>query len=142
MNQGKELPIYSPVTDYLNRKHQILRNDYRTEDGKHAESCTLIACDIAKLFLEGGEKPSLLSVRGELLSDGINNRSLVPKIYKGRIRWGGHVVCTNGETVFDPMVGKPMNKEEYAREVFDGPAVLEEAVPSEFIEEFLQKGEA
>lgn len=138
---GKELPVYLPISEYLTNKHRILQNDYHTEDGKHSDSCTLIACHIAKLFLENGEKPSLLSVSGELLPDGLNHRTLTPKIYEGRVKWGGHVICANGNIVFDPMVGKPINKKKYIREIFDQSVVLEEAVPSEFIKEFVQRGE-
>ena len=139
----KEISVYPPVIEYLKTKHQSLKNNYLTEDNKYAESCGLLACDIARaFFLENGERPSLLSVRGELLPDGVNKYPLIPKIYGGRISWGGHVVSANGDTVFDPMVGKPMSKEKYAREVFDSPVVLEETVPSEFIEEFLKEGKS
>ncbi len=138
MSETKKLPVYPPISEYLTNKHRALKNDYRTEDGKYLNSCTLIACDIAKLFLENGGKPSLINVSGEPLPNGVNRRTLIPKIYKGRVEWGGHVVCANGDVVFDPMVGKPISKEGYAREVFTSPAILEEVVSPDFIAEFVQ----
>ncbi len=139
---GKELPIYPSVIEYLRKKHHTLKNDYRTEDGKYSEHCGLIAIDIAELLLQGGERPSLKSVRGDEVRESsfIHNRSLVPKIYEGRVSWGGHTVCAVGDTVFDPMVGKPMNAEDYRREVFTETVNFGEVVPEEFIEEFLQRG--
>lgn len=138
---GKELPIYPPVMDYLRKKHQTLKKDYRTEDGKYSEHCGLIAIDIAELLLQGGERPSLKSVRGDEVRESgfVHNRSLVPKIYEGRVSWGGHTICAVGDTIFDPMVGEPMNAEDYRREVFTEPVNLEDQVPEEFMKEFIQR---
>lgn len=138
----KDTSIYPPVKDYLDRKHQIFRKDYRTEDGKYAESCSAMAIDIAELLLQDGEKPSLMSIRGDEVKKSCweYNKPLVPKVYDGRISWGRHVVCALGDTILDPMVGKPMKAEDYRREVFTEPVNIEEAVSAEFIEEFIQRG--
>ena len=102
------IQVSSLILEYLRRKHQTLRNDYHTPDGIYYESCTELACDVAKLSLKEGIKPSLLSVRGETLPDGVNTKTLVPKLFEGRVTWGGHVVCAKGDIILDPMVGNPM----------------------------------
>jgi len=87
---GKELPIYPPVMDYLSKKYETLKNDYKTKDGKHSEHCGRIAIDIAELLLQGGERPSLKSVRGDEARESgfIHYKPLVPKVYEGRVSWG------------------------------------------------------
>lgn len=141
---GKELLIYPLVMDYLSKKHQTLKNDYRTEDGKYSEHCGLISIEIAELLLQEGERPSLNFVRGNEVKESglIHNRPLLPKIYEGRVSWGVHIVCAVGNTILDPMVGKPMNAEDYRREVFTEQVNLEDAIPEEFMEEFIQRGKA
>jgi hypothetical protein len=139
---SKYLSIFPPVIDHLNKKHEILRNDYIGEDGVHSESCTIVGCDIAGLLLRNGDKPYLIAVRGEETTETgwIHNKPIIPKIYNGRVVWGGHIVCAVGDIVLDPMVGKPMTTEEYKREVFTEPVNLETQVSSESIREFLERG--
>ncbi len=131
---------YPSVMDYLREKYLTLRNNYKTPDGRYSESCGLIACDIAKLFLDEGEKTSLFNVKGETLIDGVNRKAIAPRIYEGNVEWGGHKVCVRENIVYDPMVGKPMKIEEYASEIFYEPVILEETVSPELIEEFLNRG--
>ncbi len=128
-----------PVFDYLKRKNETLINDYRTPESSHSESCLLIAIDIAKILLKEGKKSYISSIRGKRLPDGLNNESLVPTQYKGREKWGGHVVCIYDDLVYDPMFSKPIPLEEYPQKAFGSEIEIKVIVPENEIEEFVNR---
>src|SRR3989339_32184 len=84
------------VLEYLQSKHGTIINDYQTPDGNYGESCTLIAVDIAKMFLQEGKKPYIIMVRPEA------NKTLKPGMYNGRVSWGAHQVCCCDGKAYDP----------------------------------------
>jgi hypothetical protein len=128
----KELMFYPSVIDYLERKHKIISEKYITEDGVHSESCYAIATEIAELLKKHGEKPYIMSARGNWEeTQGVRyRRSVTPKIYSGtKVSWGCHLFCANGNIVFDPIVGKPMEIEEYRTTVFIEPVNIDIYAP-------------
>lgn len=96
---------------------------------------------MADILIQCGEKPSVFAVRGDEVKESgmIQNKALVPKIYQGRVSWGGHVVCAVGDFNYDPMVGEVMDKESYKNEVFTVPIDLTEAFSSQTLKEMLSR---
>ena len=124
------------VSDYLERKHQQLKNDYRDPSGIHIEHCGLIGLDIAKLLLEKGYQPRIMEVK-ELVDN--NFITLVPKPFEGRVKWAAHQVCCCEGLAFDPVIGKPVEIEKYTEEMFGKDIPMEERIPFERIEEFINR---
>lgn len=104
----------APLIEWLEAKSLTLQNDYRTH-GRYSEACGLLAFDAAELLTMAGESPSIGTYTGReiRISGLIDNESLVPPRYEGRVSWGAHVVAINNGYVYDPMVGKPVSLSEY-----------------------------
>ena len=128
---------FGKTNAFLETKYTELGNDYSI-DGVHAESCSLIACDVAKLLIEEGGKPYILRVRGQKI-DSINTETIQPKRYEGRVSWGGHTVCANDGNVYDPMIGRILSEEDYSKEVFLKPVTLSVFVQPENMKDFLDR---
>jgi hypothetical protein len=134
---GVESAKFPKAEVSLRKFFNDLSDDYNDEQS-HPHACSQMAADIAKLILEEGGLPRLLSVRGRNI-DSINTEVLIPKRYEGRIRWGGHVVCAVGDTVYDPLVGVPISLKAYLNEVFENPAQAYERVSVDEIEDFISR---
>jgi len=120
-----------PVINYLKEEHKILLRDY-FEYKNYLRDCTQVARHVARLLLQLGENPCLLEVRGN------NERPIFPKIFEGNVSWPIHRVCATGDTIYDPIVGKPVNAEKYKKRVFTKPVNLSDYIPREKIESHLQ----
>ena len=139
-NPNTEINNYPEVLSYLSDKHETLKNDYRTPDNEYSESCSIITCDVAEILINKGANPEIGSITGEVL-DSIGNRSsLVPRTYQGRIRWGGHMICVNEGIAYDPMIEKPIKLEEYLKTVFESEVIYTTRVPSDEVQEFIDRG--
>lgn len=130
----------NPVGRYLAKKNKTLMNDYRTPDGKYAEHCGLIAVDIAKMLLQEGKRPSLVSIRGKRVAnpDIVANEPLIPVQYGGRVQWGGHIVCVCEGVVYDPMIGEPLPLATYAQEAFGADVDMETDVDEDRIADLVK----
>ncbi len=126
------------VLRYLEEKYHDLENNY-SADGVHAESCSLLAMDIAKLFINKGYKPQIFSVRGEVIDLSGNTETLYPKRYSNQVSWGGHTVCVFNEVVYDPMLGVPVSIDEYRRNAFSKDVNLYVEIDSDKIVEFVAR---
>lgn len=124
--QEKDKKFIETLT-YLQEKFFDLENDYSTSDGNHAQSCSLIATKVASLLKKEGGSPQILIITG-MKVDSVNTETLYPRRYEGRVKWGGHVVCECGGVVYDPMLGIPVNTEEYLKTAFLRPALEGEIV--------------
>jgi len=131
----------NPVLDYLVEKNKTLVDEYHTPDGNYAESCGNIAVDIAKMLLSSGKRPEIVSITGKRVDNPhiIANEPLKPVQYKGRISWGAHIVCVCEGMVYDPMIGRPLSKEEYAYETFGAEVEMKTIVTEDKIEEFVNR---
>ena len=140
LEHNKTLERDSLVLKYLADKNRTLINDYRTPDSNYAESCGLIAVDIARMLLQEGKKPSIFSVRGKRVADPgiIANEPLVPVQYGGRVRWGGHTVCVCEGLVYDPMFSEPISVEMYAHEAFGTDIEMKTTVAEDKIADFVR----
>ena len=138
-NDRKEL--VSPVLGYLSEKSKTLLNDYRTPDGNYSKSCSLIAVDIAKMLLEEGKRPEIVSITGKRIDNPniIVHEPLKPVQYEGRVSWGGHTVCVCDGLVYDPMIGRPLPIEEYAHKAFGADVEMSTVVPENKIEKFVNR---
>ena len=108
------------IEKYLTEKHRFLENDYKTPDGEFAESCSLIAIDIARMLLREGRKPAIVMVTGKKREDEsiVANKPLVPSRDEGRVVWGGHVICTCDGLAYDPMIGGVISLADYPNKAF------------------------
>lgn len=113
-----ESPVSPSAVEYLEKKFHELDDDYK---GAH---CALIAKQVADLIKTEGGKPKFLSIFGRRL-DSINTGTMKPKRYQGRVAWGGHTVCESGGYIYDPLVGKPLPREEYLATVFMEPVTAD-----------------
>lgn len=128
------------VSQYLSEKHKQIRNDYRDIEGKYSEQCGHIALDIAKLLLESEYKPYIMEAKQEVQDDDfLKVIPLVPKIYKGRVKWSAHQVCCCNKLAFDPVIGKPVKISEYTKEIFGEKIPMEVVIPFGRIEEFIER---
>lgn len=104
---------------YLVQKHQALQNDYRTSDGRHSESCTLIALEVAELLLAEGKNPEIRTMAEDISTERyVHPKTLRPLLYEGRVEWYAHQVCCAEDIAYDPLVGRPVPVQEYSRTVF------------------------
>jgi hypothetical protein len=135
---NKEKPM-SSVLNYLLEKNRTLINDYRAPDSNYAESCTLIAMDIAKILLGEGKRPEIISVTGKRVANPsiIANEPLKPVQYDGRVSWGAHIVCACDGLIYDPMIGRPMPTDKYAQDAFGDDVEMQTIVTKDKIEEFV-----
>ena len=139
-NSREEEPL-NPVLRYLADKHKSLLNDYHTPEGNYAESCAVIAADIAKILIKDGKKPTIVSITGKRIDNPhiIASEPLEPVQYEGRVSWGGHTVCVCEGMVYDPMIGRPLPIEEYAHEAFGTDIKMKTMVAEDKIEEFVSR---
>ncbi len=131
-----------PILAYFDSKGKFLANDYSsTPDGNYVDSCTLIALDMARLLLEAGKRPSIMTVVGERVMNPafVTHKTLVPVQYQGRVKWGSHVVCVCEGLVYDPMIGKPVSIETYAHQAFGVDVVMETMVSEDRIVDYLKE---
>ena len=101
-------------SDFWKIKRRQLANDYVDESGLYAESCGVLAVEIARLLEAEGKTPSILSLR----VDSADTNILVPLPYGGRIGWGGHMVCVAEGMVYDPMLPAPVQWDSYSEAAF------------------------
>ncbi len=132
--------VFPRAEAYLREQFLQLSNDY-SKDGKYVESCSLIAVDVAKLILEDGGSPQLLAIRGKIIKTDayIANETLVPRRYKGRVKWGGHTVCECKDIIYDPMVGSPLDRSTYLRDTFQNEVEAKVLVPPEEMAVFVRR---
>lgn len=123
----------SSISRYLAQKHETLKNDYKTPDGKFMESCGLLALDAAKALIDDGKMPYTVAFLGKETPNPYvrTNAWLVPQQFGGRVSWGAHVVCVCDGFVYDPMVGVPISLETYAQDVFGTKEVKMEILDTE-----------
>jgi hypothetical protein len=122
----------TPAVNYLTEVNKTLVNDYRTSDGKHAEACSLIAIDIARILLAEGKKPKLVLISGK-------TGLLKPIQYGGRVSWGGHTVCVCEGLAYDPMIGRPLPINEYIRQAFGSDVEVKTTISEEEMDRFIKR---
>ncbi len=129
---------FPKAESFLVSKALVLANEYGDENGQR-EHCLLLAIDVAKLILEEGGHPSLYAIRGQIIDSAGNQKILIPKLYNGKITWGGHTVCENQGLVYDPMIGRIVPLLQYLEETFTEPVTGKILVPSDKIQDFIDR---
>jgi hypothetical protein len=125
--------------EYMANLHPTLANDYKTPDGKHSESCGLIAADIAERLLTEDKVSYIARVQGKLV-DSINRASIVPKPFQGRISWGAHQVCCENGLAYDPMIApKPVAIDIYCEMAFEGEVEMDVLIAQDRVREFVER---
>jgi hypothetical protein len=106
---------------YLQRTYGELKNNYRAQDVRFAQSCTAIALDISGMLLQAGDSPTIGVIKGKVVDErGCSQREpLQPRRYDGAVEFGAHVICLSDGLVYDPMVGpSPLPIKEYLMSAF------------------------
>lgn len=99
--------------EYLARMNDSLNNNYRTPNGRFAESCLHIAGEVAKRLISEGKRPSINFV-GRIVEDGkVDKPMLLPKRYHGNVQWACHLFAVCDNQVWDPMIGQPVLMDSY-----------------------------
>lgn len=129
---------FPKAESFLASKAPRLANQYSDENGQ-LEHCGLLAIDIARLILEEGGHPNLYAIRGQVVDSVGNRKTLIPKQYHGKITWGGHIICENQGLVYDPMIGRTIPLPQYLEETFTEPVTGEISVPSDKIQDFVDR---
>ena len=119
----------------LQELHQTLIDGYKMPNGVNA-ACSNVAEQVSRSLIVQGQSPRLLFFRGQLLDSEINRK---PLRFAGR-EWGAHVVAAVGDTVFDPLSGKPLKVRKYMHVIFGETAEVREIVSAEEISEWMKRG--
>ncbi len=90
-----------------------------TQTGYPSVGCETTAWNVARFLKQQGVNPRL-----EELKPAEENSHLIPSIFDGRVKWYWHIICMVNETAYDPLVGKPLDFEQYVRELFGVSSVL------------------
>jgi len=137
---AEEMEIPKTVLEYLASKKVTILNDYKTPSGQHSEHCGLIANALAKLLIEAGKEPYIMLVTEDVHKNGfVYTKDLEPLIYNGNVSWGSHLVCCCENVAFDPMIGNPVNIDQYTQIVFGELIHMGIAVSKDKLKELLNK---
>jgi len=135
--ESREIP--KTVLDYIQNKRKTILNEYRTPDGKHSESCLIIAFDLARLFIESGRQPYIAMVTEDTHDNGIlSSKDLKPKIFN-KTAWSAHQVCCCDGQVFDPLLEQPVAIGDYTQTVFGEKIEMNVLMPFEKVAEILKR---
>jgi hypothetical protein len=115
----------SSFESFWKAKHNQLESDYVDESGMYAQSCGLLAKDIAYRLQKEGKIPHILALTSVEI-DSINNTALSPLPYVGKISWGGHQICIADGMVYDPILEKPEPWQTYSDTMFGKPVASED----------------
>ena len=125
--------IVSALSTYLSEKHEQLADNYQAD-------CLAIACDVARLLVESGKQPSIVSfTKTTKTEDGNFHHPLMPKKYGGRVTFTRHYVCCCEELAYEPMLEQPVPIEQLCQAVFGQELTMEEFVSADGIETYLDK---
>lgn len=98
---------------YLATKNLELRD-------RHAH-CGVMSENVARLLIEDGRQPQIEQVYEEVRGEDGRTRvkSFLPEQYRGKLEpWHGHFVCCADGYAFDPIIGRPVPKDDYTRLAF------------------------
>lgn len=95
----------------MESSQQYMVKKYVQLDNGYNESCNYIAKEVAKRLFVEGKKPYIV----EVTSDSFN---LEVKRYRGRIAFLNHFICCVDGKAYDPILGWPVNIEDYCKEIF------------------------
>jgi hypothetical protein len=140
MKNSKE-KLTDPVADFLAAKGKALSSDYRDQDG-NAEACVLLARDVARLLVQQGKRPTILSIAGKLLPGSkINSEALIPIQYReaAKVSWGGHFVCACDGLIYDPMLGEPVAIDAYSQRAFGAETQIKTLIGEDKIDDFIRE---
>ncbi len=107
------------VLNYLRTRHQTLRNDYMMSNGED-EKCSSIACEIAELIIQEGWRPYIMEISEQFHNESwqLEHKHFMPQIYDDRVEWIRHYICCCHNTVYDPLLGVPIELNQYNQVAF------------------------
>ena len=135
------------VLKFLSSMHEELKTDFEygqrnKYDGERITrdplryNCTNLAKEVTRLFISDGKRPKIIRI-GRQDSEGHFLDRLFPKIYEGHEGWRYHDVCILDSRVYDPMVGVPLELDDYFEKYFGQKFEIHE---HRFLKEKIQNG--
>lgn len=123
--------------EYLGRTHQELKQHY---DVSPVGFCQYYAGGLATRLLNEGREPFIMIIQemirlGEFTKE---TKHLFPRLYGGKVIFGGHLVCCDGKEALDPLVGKPVNLDDYTNITFIEKVPMKIHTPTEQISDFIK----
>ena len=107
------------IESYLILKREALGPHYNGDDIQIAE-------EAAEILISNGSDPYLLELLGKPINGGTRREPLIPRIYEGKVKWGGHVTCAAAGVVYDPIIGTPMDEGVFLDTAFYKPVTFVE----------------
>lgn len=105
-------------------------------DSYERYKCTEVAREIARRLVKEGKSPSIIRLGHEINT--CREDTLTPKEYP-HLRWRYHDVCEEGGNIWDPIIGRPLPKQEYFKEMFGKEFSSREYVSSETLKKEYEK---
>ena len=123
---GQIGPEPNKTLAFLESEHKKLTQQYSNN--------RFLANEVAKLLMEDGLAPHIEMVY-EVRDDQVV--LFLPQIYEGKMSpWHAHFVCCTENQAFDPILGYPINKENYTKELFGQEIEMKVSVPAEDMDKY------
>ena len=85
---------------------------------EYLHHCSGVAYELGQLLMQQGTIPTILKIA---TVDPIE--LLLPLPYDKKLKWIMHIICTDGETVYDPIFPEPRTLETYFNDAFGTQAI-------------------
>jgi hypothetical protein len=114
------------------------------DSGMYPLHCRDVALSIASLLKEDAGEPYILELYDGDYDEAVSDKppQVEPKALSGTFDERGpfawHWVCGSGDTVYDPIVGGPMDKQEYLQEAFVVPPRVNKVIEGQDLDSTLQ----
>lgn len=101
-----------------------------------------MAFDMAEHLLTQGAQPSVISILDPAHNSGyigqFLSQSIEPALFQNT-NLVGHLACCAGDRVYDPLVGVPVSRSEYAGRAFSGPVTVQEVYDPAALRQLLDR---
>jgi hypothetical protein len=124
------------AVEYLVRVHErILKYGYERE---HAG---VVSLEVARLLLAQGERPHIETVYEERHVGSLTTIvQMTPLSLKGEVPpWFAHNVCCTATEAYDPLLGKPVPKDEYTQLLFGQQISMKIDTPEDRVAETIDR---
>lgn len=109
----KPKPNGQSSKNYMKNMHEELtKNNYKTPEGEDYD-CSIIAQEVAFRLTAEGKEPVI-----KVFPHIPETDNLEPSIFEGNVQWHRHQVCSCDGKIYDPLLGKPVNENEYTGLLF------------------------
>jgi hypothetical protein len=126
------------------RAHDYLRDVSLAMNSGYTLDCVAHVCALARLLYDAGRAPWIGRLRETIeREDHVFHAPLIPTRFKGNAArtWTTHYVCCSENEVYDPIAGRPLRVDEYARIIFGRALPVVEHFSPQVTADLLERGE-